>query len=126
MKIYNSLEIRKLKPCESGIVNFETHYPEYEGTVLDILLLDNIPHSDKTWLASKTLQAKTLQMWSVKCSESVLSNFEKVYPNDTRLKDCLEVVKKVIKGELSASAASAAWSAAWSAESAAWSAASAA
>ena len=126
MKLYNAEKIRQLNPCESGIINFETKYPNYQGTIKDILSLEDIPYSDKVWLATKTVELKTLQMWSVKCAELALPNYEKVYPNDTKIRDCLEVVKKVIRGELESSAAwsaesSAAWSAAWSAESAAWS-----
>jgi hypothetical protein len=134
MQTINAAYIRTFKPCSSGIDNFEEHYPCFEGTIVDILSLDKVPYNDKVWLACKVVPLKQLQMWSVLCAESVLPNFEKEFPNDNRVRECLETVKKVINRELplesaarSAEAAesaarSAAWSAVLSARSAAWSA----
>ena len=119
--------------------NFDKLYPNYNAKLSDLLSLDDIPYSDKAWLASRVAPLKTLQQWSVECAEYALENFEKKFPNDNRVRDCIEVTKKVINGELEESAAWSARSAAWSAaesaaesaaksaaESAAWSARSAA
>ena len=73
---------------------------------------------------------------AVYAAELVIGNFEKCYPNDSRVRDTINLVKKylitpssVTEDELlsamsaAMSAAWSAWSAAWSARSAAWSAA---
>ncbi len=104
--------------------NFDKLYPNYNAKLSDLLSLDDIPYRDKAWLASRVAPLKTLQQWSVECAEYVLENFEKKFPNDNRVRDCIEVTKKVINGELEESVArSAAESAVWSAASAAQSAA---
>lgn len=100
MQLINSEYIRTLNPCEEGIENFETQYPNFEGTIVDILKLDNVPFDDKVWLATKVVDLKTLQLWSVECAESVLHIYEKEFPNDKRVRECLEVTRKVINGEL--------------------------
>jgi hypothetical protein len=137
-KKINAAFIRTFNPCESGIVNFETRYPNFEGTIIDILKLEHISYNDKIWLAVKVVDIKILNVWSVECAESVLHNFEKQFPEDKRIRDCLNTTKLFIMGEVSLdqllaaaeSAAESAWSAAesaaWSARSAAWSARSAA
>jgi len=140
-------KIKSYNPCESGIKAFEEKYPDFADKLSVLLALDDVPYTDKVWLATKVAPLKMLQQWSVECAEMVLPNYEKQFPNDTGVRDCLETAKKVIAGELdksaaasaarsaasaARSAASAAWSAAsaasaaWSAASAAWSAASAA
>ena len=66
------------------------------------------------------------------CAERVLHIFEKEFPKDTRVRDCIKTSRDFADGSVDSSALSAesaAWSAlsaAWSAESAAWSAESAA
>lgn len=142
MLIINAEYIRKFDPCEPGIENFEKHYPKFEGKLSELLALEKIPYGDKIWLACRVTPDTIIKQWSIKCAELVLENYEKSYPNDSRIRDCLEVAKRYLQGlatfdELSA-ARSAAWSAArnaagnaagnasWSAESASWSAESAA
>lgn len=126
MKI-NAKFIRTLKPCEDGILDFEAKHPNFNGKLSELLALDDISYCNKVWLASKVANLKTLQIWSVECAEFVLDNFEKEFPNDKRVRECLEITKKVIIGELHKSAgwsaarsaaksvARSAWSAAWSA-----------
>jgi hypothetical protein len=99
--------------------NFDKLYPNYNAKLSDLLSLDDIPYSDKAWLAIRVAPLKTLQQWSVECAEYALENFEKKFPNDNKVRDCIEVTKKVINGELEESAVSAAQSAAESAVSAA-------
>lgn len=123
--------IKTFNPCKDRMDNFDKLYPKYNSKLSDFLSLDDISYSDKIWLASRVAPLKTLQQWSVECAEYVLENFEKKFPSDRRVRNYIEVTKKVITGELEKSAArsaeSAAWSVAWSAaESAAWSARSAA
>jgi hypothetical protein len=96
--------------------NFDKLYPNYNAKLSDLLSLDDISYDDKVWLATRVAPLKTLQQWSIECAEYVLENFEKKFPSDSRVRDCIQVTKKVINGELEKSAArSAARSAAESA-----------
>ena len=80
------------------------------------------------WLAGRSnIDSKLLVQVAVECAELSLPNYEKQYPNDNRIRDCINTVKRWIKGEASLEDVSTAWSAAESAaESTAWSAESAA
>jgi len=119
----DSTYIRTFNPCSDRINHFENVNPKFNGTIVDLLKLDNITYQDKIWVACKVVDYKILQFWSLECAEFVLPNYEKQYPNDKTIRESLDIIRKVLKGELPVSAAeSAAWSAA-SAESAAWSAA---
>ena len=109
-------KIKSLDPCQSGIENFESKYPKYKNTLGHLLSLGDISYSDKIWLAAKVLDKMTLVQWSLDCATLVAENFNKQYPEDNRINDCLEVVKKYINGECDESAAgSAARLAVWSA-----------
>jgi hypothetical protein len=127
MKSITAKYIRTFRPCSSRIESFERTHTKFNGTMTEFLSLDNLPYSDKIWVACKVVPYKTLQIWSVLCAESVLPNYEKQFPNDNTLREVFITVRKVLAGELTTGAArsaeSAAWSAAWSAESAAESAA---
>jgi hypothetical protein len=133
MKKITIKHIKSFKPCKSGIDSFEAKYPKFNDTLAVLLRLDEVSYNHKIWLACKIVGIKTLRQWSVECAEMVLSNYERVYPNDTRVRDCIEITKKEISGKLCKSsaesavqsAAESAWSeaaaeAAWVAESA-WS-----
>ena len=120
----DSTYIRTFNPCSDRINHFENVNPKFNGTIVDLLKLDNITYQDKIWVACKVVDYKILQFWSLECAEFVLPNYEKQYPNDKTIRESLDIIRKVLKGELPVSAAeSAAWSAArsaaWSAESAA-------
>lgn len=125
MKVNHEI-ILSFNPCKSSYDNFKNKYPNFNGTLEKLLMLEDIPYDDKIWLACKMLNEKTLQQWSVECSYMVLDNFERLFPEDKRVRDCLETVTKVINGELDRSAADSAARSAWSAwsaaDSAAWSA----
>jgi hypothetical protein len=58
------------------------------------------------------------------CAKSCLENYNKEYPNDNRISECIRISELYLDGKSTLEELSAAWSAAWSAaESAAWSAA---
>jgi hypothetical protein len=126
MNKINAIFIRTFSPCDRAIIEFEKNYPDFNGSLSDLLLLDKVTYDDKVWLSVKVAPLKVLQLWSVECAESVLHIYENEFPNDSRVRDCLAVTRKVLNGELTESAAWSAESAAWSAESAARSARSAA
>ncbi len=130
MKITIDL-IKSFDPCEDGIDNFESKYPKYNNTLVHLLSLESISYSDKIWLACKVVDTKILIQWSVECAEHVIDNYNDLYPNDSRISDCIKTVKKYLNGECEISelnsalhsarsaADSAARSAAYSADSAA-------
>ena len=120
--------IESKDPCKSGIDNFNEHYPQYKNTLSHLLALEKISYSDKMWLCQEVItDVKIWQQWAVECAEKVLDNYNKVYPEDNRITNCLEVTKLFIQGEATRSELDAAESAARSAaESAACSAHSAA
>ena len=118
--------IKSLNPCKTGIDSFESKYPNYKGTLVDILSMEDVGYSDKIWLATKILDKMTLVQWSLDCALMVADNFNKEFPNDNRVNECLKAVKRYVDGEITESvrsAQSAALSAAESARSAALSAA---
>lgn len=126
MKITINL-IKSYNPCKSGIDNFEKLYLNYNNDLTHFLALPDISYSDKIWLATKVIDIKTLQQWSIECAENVIDNYNELYPNDNRIFVCIQTTKNYLNGvatleELTAArsaAESAAWSVARSAESAA-------
>lgn len=56
--------IKSLRPCKSGIDNFEKLYPNYSNNLDHLLSLEDISYSDKIWLASRACNIKILQQWS--------------------------------------------------------------
>ena len=113
-------KIKALKPCRYRFDNFETNYPNYSGSLIEFLALENITYSDKVWVFVRLADHLQNVQWSVYCAESVLHNFEKLYPDDKRPRLAIEVSQAFI---LNPNKESAAWSAAWSAAESAWSAA---
>ncbi len=148
MENINLEYIKTLNPCRSGLDNFIEHYKDFNGIMVDLLKLEKIPYDDKIWLATRVVDNKILKQWSLDCAITVVDNFNKEYPNDDRIAECLEVTSKYLLGEstlyelesaaraaaesaaessagsaYSAAARSAeysAYSAAWAADSAAW------
>ena len=148
MKI-NVETIRKMEPCKSRFDdNFLKYYPNFDGTFEEFIDLANISYDDKIWVSTRFLNKNQLVHFSILCAESTLGNYERLYPNDSRIKDCLKFMKTIVDfsnlsvdqleelknhrsaawsaAESARSAAESARSAAWSARSAAWSARSAA
>lgn len=132
MKI-NTEIIKALNPCDSSFNNYLSHYSDFDGTLEDFILLDNISYSDKVWVFTRLATKKQNIRWALLCASKVLNVFESTHPNDDRPRKALEAVETYLNNpcEETRSAAkaaarsawSAAWSAAWSeaARSAAWS-----
>ena len=122
-------KIESYNPCKSGIDDFKSKHPKFNDKLTVLLSLDDISYNDKVWLACKVVDIKTLQQWGVECAEMVLQYFEEVIPSDRRVRDCLEISKRVLLGELpkgaawtaaDAAADAAAWAAAWAADAVVW------
>ena len=63
-------------------------------------LLEVLPFKDfGWWLRNCKMTKKQIVIISILCAESVLHIYEKEYPNDSRVRDCIEATKKYIKGE---------------------------
>lgn len=111
MKITNEY-IKTFNPCDPGIINFDKLYPNYNDHLCKLLALDNISYSDKIWLVCKVVDYKILQQWSIECAENVVENFNKAFPDDNRINECIETTKKYLIGEATKAELSAARSAA--------------
>ena len=149
--------------CESGwhgveLKNVLDHFPQSHVTpvLYEVETSESgvVLHGDDKFACSSMRLVRqvgrgdtmTLVKFALACARSTLANFESVFPRDTRVRDCLDIVEKFTQGEATpqecesaaesarsaaesarSAAESAAESAAWSAaESVAWSAAAAA
>ena len=130
--------------CESGWHGVEAkdvleHLPKvstppvlYEVETRGVLLHGDDKFSCESMRLVRRVGAADVMLlvkFALVCAESSLGNFEKVFPNDPRVRDCIEVTWRFTRGEATAqeveTAAESAWWSAWSAESAARSAESA-
>jgi len=92
MKINNEL-IRKLKPCQNRMDNFEKEYPNYNENLSDFLQLDKITFADKIWVSTRVMTKTQMVKFMMLCAESTLYIFEDKHPEDKRPKECLEYLK---------------------------------
>src|ERR1039458_8244127 len=97
-----------------------------------LFILESNGTEDCLWALCATAENcdQVARLMAADFAESVLANYEKKYPKDTRIREAIVTVRRYALGEVDGSAAESAWSAAesaaWSAWSAAWSAWSAA
>jgi len=90
MKI-NVETIAKMKPCTDRFdKNFLAHYPKFDSDLEEFLSLDKITYNDKIWVAKRLLNKNQLVHFAILCAQSVLTIYENKYPNDLRIKDCLD------------------------------------
>lgn len=102
-------KLKKLEPCEDRLNNFLQYYPKFFGSLKQFIELENITYNDKVWAATKLFTKKQNVKWVILCAESVLYNFESVYPNNKRPRKAIEAAKKYLKNP-SGKNKSAAWS----------------
>jgi hypothetical protein len=142
MKLYTTLNIiRQHNPCkdswEKALRLLGKTKPDDDPLSFE-WVLDNMGIRDAIW-GLRAVQDKDTdrverdaRLFACDCAESVLNNFESKYPQDGRVRECINVSRLFARGETNDEARSAAWSAArsaaWSAgdsaaDSAAWSAA---
>ena len=71
-------------------------------TIADILQ-SSIPCGDKAWFIINSYKLTTQQILSftVGCAELCLPVYETTYPNDNRVRDCIEATKQFIDGKIS-------------------------
>ena len=125
MKQLTIKDIRDLEPCYDPA----KYIPEnWQGTLVDILKIDECRPQDRLWVVTKLLDDKTNRLFAVWCAREAL----KLVDNpDKRSIEACDVAEKFANGEaskeeLAAARAAAAWVAwdAWDAgDAAAWAAA---
>lgn len=59
-----------------------------------------ISYENKIALIRKKVGTKIIQRWAVKCAESVLHIYESEYPNDTRVRDCINATTQYLDGKI--------------------------
>ena len=97
--------IRDFEPCYDPI----KHLPEdWQGSLMDVLLMDKIPASDKIWLAVQPslLSDKILRLFAVDCARKAL---DKISNPDPRSVEACNVAEKFAKGEATDEELAAAW-----------------
>ena len=88
--------IRKMNPCKNRFDdNFLIHYPNFDSDLEDFLSLDEITYDDKIWVCKKLLNKNQLVHFAVLCAQSVLSIYQNKYPNDLRVKNCLDYLATI-------------------------------
>ena len=118
-------QIKALDPCYDPSKFIPV---DYEGTLIDILKMTNVPVKERLWIVVQhtNMTDKQLHLYGLACARMA-----EQYTTDLRVKECNDTTEAYINGRTTIgqliaaeSAAWSAWSAAWSAaESAAWSAA---
>lgn len=92
--------IAKLNPCTSRFDNYTGHYGDRGFTPRQFMGLRHITHQDKLWVAFRMLSHEKAAMAAADIAESVLTIFEKTYPNDKRPRECIDAVRLFVKGEI--------------------------
>ena len=95
MNVYNYKYFKELGACSWGLANFNKYYPKFEGTLSAVLELDKIPYNDKAWVVVRETPIPILIEWAMLCAETQLHIFEKQYPKDTRVRDCINTIKNI-------------------------------
>lgn len=115
--IINIELIKSLNPCECGYKNLIKHYPDFSGSEIDFLNLENIPHEDKLWIILRENFIPENDLHELACvfAERVLPIFERELPKDLRPRKAIEAKRKWIKKEITSVELAAAGSAVGSA-----------
>jgi len=87
--------LRSLEPCASRYKHFLDHHANFSGILNDFLDLPNLDYDDKVWVAMRVLTKNKRVKWAILCAESVVYVFEKEYPDDKSLSDCINYLKTV-------------------------------
>lgn len=95
-------KIRDNNPCQEGWKKLlEYHNPEsldQEISIREILESNGI--EDSVWALRAVEDKKKVMLFSADVAESVLHIFERSYPEDQRVRNCIEVVRKYANGEV--------------------------
>ena len=92
--------IQALNPCNDRFKNYLNFYKDKEFTVKQFMGLKNITHGDKLWVAFRLMTREQAVNTAHDIASLVLDIFEKRYPGDLRVRECLEAVKLYQKGKI--------------------------
>jgi hypothetical protein len=87
--------LKSFNPCSDRYKNYLKYYSEFNGSFDEFLDLNNISYDDKIWVAIRILNKNQLVHFGLLCAESVLYIFEKKYPNDSSVRECIEYLMKI-------------------------------
>jgi len=77
MKTLTISDIRDLKPCYDPATKVAE---DWQGTVIDILRLENVPKQDRIWVVTHFLGDKTNRLFAVWCAREALSRIKNPDP----------------------------------------------
>jgi hypothetical protein len=98
-------KIKDCKPCGDGwkqLISY--HKPsslDEEISIKEIMESNGL--NDAIWALRVIDNTEILISLSIDLAESVLHIYEKQFPGDTRIRDCIDACKKYIRGEISES-----------------------
>lgn len=109
-------DYKKMAKALGGITTYGRDTPIGLDKVIEVAGLDAA-----LWGLQCTIEPadKIVGIFKCDCAEHVLANFERVFPDDKRPRNTIEVARRYYTGKATAEELSAAESAAWAAESAA-------
>lgn len=93
--IINKDVISGFNPCSDRFNNYLEHYSDFNGSFDEFIDLSNITHDDKIWVAKRALNRNQLVHFGLLCAESVLNIFEAKYPEDKRVRECIEYLMTI-------------------------------
>ena len=89
----NTEKIKDLGPCKVRLDNYLKHYPDFDGSLEDFIMLKELTYDDKVWVFVRIATPEQNVRWSLLCASKVLSIFEENCPGDKRPRQALESVK---------------------------------
>jgi len=98
-------KIRKHSPCEDGWVKLNKFLGSDYGKDASVKfsqILESNGLDDALWCLRSICpeHEKEVRLFAVDCAERVLPIYEKKYPNDSRVRDCIEATKKYLNDEI--------------------------
>jgi hypothetical protein len=96
---------QKIKDCQPSPYSWEQLISYYKPFSLDeeISIKEIIKSNgldDAIWALRAVDDTETLTLLSIDLAESVLHIYEKRFPGDMRVRDCIDACKKYVKGEI--------------------------
>ncbi len=89
----NTEKIKDLGPCKDRLDNYLKHYPDFDGSLEDFIMLKELTYDDKVWVFVRIATLEQNVRWSLLCASKVLSIFEEKCPGDKRPRQALYAVK---------------------------------
>jgi hypothetical protein len=93
--IINAKLISSLNACKDRYDNYVLHYGTTDFDVDLFLDLDKITYNDKLWVLRRVMNAAQARTFAILCADSVVPIYECQYPNDNRVRNCLNFLKSI-------------------------------